>query len=139
MSINISTELNEQPSYKFALSDSLRLTYDNSRLVSCFSAIHYTTLILQPNINSNMQSSIVHYSVIQANNQDLLSKSNNSLYCFQVCSIIFQMNTLDSFILIVKKPKYPFSLFSALFEETNQNLVKTEGINSIKCIETEPI
>ena len=44
---------------------------------------------------------------------------------------LFQINTLDSFMIIVKKPKYPFSLFSALFEENNQNLVKTEGINSI--------
>ena len=85
----------------------------------------------------HIQSLIVHYSVILANNQYLLSKSNSSLYCLQVCSIIFQKNTLDSFI-IVKKPKYPFSLFSALFEENNQNLVKNEGINSILCIETEP-
>ena len=75
-----------------------------------------------------MQSLIVHYSVILANKQDLLSKSNSSLYCLQVCSIIFQINTLDSFI-IVKKPKYSFSLFSALFEENNQNLVKDEGKN----------
>ena len=86
----------------------------------------------------HMQSLIVHYSVILANNQDLLSKSNSSLYCFQVCSIIFQINILDSFI-IVKKHKYPFSLFSALFEENKQNLIKNEGINSILCIETEPI
>ena len=42
----------------------------------------------------------------------------------------------DSFT-IVKKPRYPFSLFSALFEENDQNLVKNEGINSILCIETE--
>ena len=63
-----------------------------------------------------MQSLIVHYSVILANNHALLSKNNSSLYCLQVCSIIFQINTLDSFI-IVKKPKYPFSLFAALFEE----------------------
>ena len=48
------------------------------------------------------------------------------------------MDFSDSFI-IDKKPKYPFSLFSALFEENNQNLVKIEGINSISCIETEPI
>ena len=41
--------------------------------------------------------------------------------------------------IIVKKPQYPFLLFSALFEENNQNLVKNEGINSILCIETEPI
>ena len=86
----------------------------------------------------HMQSLIVHYSVILANNQDLLSKSNSSLYCHQVCSIIFQIYTLDS-VIIVKIPKYPFSLFSALFEENNQNLVKNEGINSILCIETEPI
>ena len=39
----------------------------------------------------------------------------------------------------MKKPKYPFWLFSALIEENNQNLVKNEGINSILCIETEPI
>ena len=44
----------------------------------------------------------------------------------------------DSFI-IVKKAKYPFSLFSAPFEENNQKLVRNEGINSILCIETEPI
>ena len=86
----------------------------------------------------HMQSLIVHYSVILANNQDLLSKSNSSLYCLQLCSIIFQINTLDSFI-IVKKPNYPFSLFSALFAEKKQNLVKNEGINSILCIQTEPI
>ena len=79
----------------------------------------------------HMQSLMVHYSVILANNQDL-SKSNSSLYCFHVCSIIFQINTLDSFI-IVKKPKY---LFSALFEENNQNLLKNEGINSILCLES---
>ena len=81
----------------------------------------------------HMQSLIVHYSVILANNQELLSKSNSSLYCLQVCSIIFQINTLDSLdsFIIVKKPKYPFLLFSALFEENNQNLVKNEGINSI--------
>ena len=71
---------------------------------------------------------IVHYSFNLANIQDILSKSNSSLYCLQVCSIIFQINTLDSFI-IVKKPKDLFSLFSALFEENNQNLVKNEGIN----------
>ena len=81
----------------------------------------------------HVQSLIVHYSVILANNHNLLSKSNSSLYCLQVCSIIFQINTLDSFI-IVKKPRYPFSLFLALFEENNQNLVKNEGINSILCI-----
>ena len=86
----------------------------------------------------HMQSSIAHYSVILANNHDFLSKSNSSLYCLLVCSIIFQINTLDSFI-IVKKPKYPFSLFSALFEENNQNLVKNEEINSILCIQTEQI
>ena len=88
----------------------------------------------------HIQSLIVYYSVILAINQDLLSKSNSSLYCLQVCSIIFQINTfkLDSFI-IVMKPKYPFSLFSTRFEENNKNLVKNEGINSILCIETEPI
>ena len=86
----------------------------------------------------HMQSLIVHYSVILANNQDLFSKSNSSLYCLQVCSIIFKINTLDSFIN-VKEPKYPFSLFSAFFEENNQNLDKIEGKNSILCIETEPI
>ena len=86
----------------------------------------------------HMQSLIVHYSLILANNHDLLSKSNSSLYCLQVCNIIFQINKLDSFI-IFKKPKYPFSLFSALFAENNQNLVKNEGINSILCIKTEPI
>ena len=43
------------------------------------------------------------------------------------------LNTLDSFIV-----KYPFSLFLALFEENNQNLVKNEGINSILSTETEP-
>ena len=64
----------------------------------------------------HMQSSIAHYSVVLAYNHDFLSKSNSSLYCLLVCSIIFQINTLDSFI-IVKKPKYPFSLFSALFEK----------------------
>ena len=82
-----------------------------------------------------MQNLIVHYSFILANIQGFLSKSNSSQYCLQVCSIIFQINTLDSFI-IVNKPKYPFSLFSALFEENNQNLVKNEGINSILYIET---
>ena len=71
----------------------------------------------------HMQSLIVHYSVSLANNQDLLSKSNCLLYGLRVCSIIFEINMLYSFI-IVKKPKYPFSLFSALFEENNQNLVK---------------
>ena len=86
----------------------------------------------------HMQSLLVHYSVIFANNQDLLSKRNSSLYCLQVCSIIFQINTLDSFIM-VKKPKYPFSLFSALFEENNQNIIKNDRINSILCIEAEPI
>ena len=86
----------------------------------------------------HMQSSIAHYSVILANNHDFLSKSNSSLYCHLVCSIVFQINTLDSFI-IVKKPKYPFSLFSALFEENNQNLVKNEEIISILCIQTEQI
>ena len=85
-----------------------------------------------------MQSSIAHYSVILANNHDFLSKSNSSLYCLLVCSIIFQINTLDSFI-IVKKHKYPFSLFSALFKENNQNLVKNEEIISILCIQTEHI
>ena len=85
----------------------------------------------------HMQSLIVHYSVILANIQDILSKSNSSLYCLQVCSIIFQIHTLDSFI-IFKKLKYPFSLFSALFGENNQNLVKNEGINSILYIETGP-
>ena len=85
----------------------------------------------------HMQSLIVHYSFILANIQDILSKSNSSLYHLQVYSIIFQINTLDSFI-IVKKPKYPFSLFSALFEENNQNLDKNEGINSILYIETGP-
>ena len=74
----------------------------------------------------HMKSLIVHYSGILANNQDLLSKSNSLLYCLQVCSIIFQINAFGSFI-IVKKPKYPYSLFSALFEENNQNLVKNEG------------
>ena len=86
----------------------------------------------------HMQTLTVHYSVILTTNQDLLSKSNSTLYCLPVCSIIFQINTLDSFI-IVRKPKYPFSPFSALFEENNQNLVKNEGMNSILCIETEPI
>ena len=85
-----------------------------------------------------MQSLIAHYSVILANNHDFLSKSNSSLYCLLACSIIFQINTLDSFI-IIKKSKYPFSLFSALFEENNQNLVKNEEINSILCIKTEKI
>ena len=85
----------------------------------------------------HMQSLIVHYSVILANIQDILSKSNSSLYCLQVCSIIFQINTSDSFI-IVKKSKYLFSLFSALFEENNQNLIKNKGINSILYIETGP-
>ena len=78
----------------------------------------------------HMQSSIAHYSVILANNHDFLSKSNSSLYCLLVCSIIFQINKLDSFI-IIKKPKYPFSLFSALFEENYQNLDKSEEIKSI--------
>ena len=86
----------------------------------------------------HMQSLIFHYSVILANNQDLLLKSNSSLYCLQVCSMIFQINTFGS-LIIVKKPKYPFLLFVALFEEINQNLVKNEGINSILCIETEPM
>ena len=85
----------------------------------------------------HMQILIVHYSVILADNQDLLSKSNGSLCCLQVCSIIFQLSTLGSSI-IVKNPKYPFLLFSALFKENNQNLVKNEGINSISCIDTEP-
>ena len=85
-----------------------------------------------------MQSLIVHYSVNLENNQDLLSKSNSSLYCLLVCSIVFQINTLDLFI-IVNKPKNPFSLFSVLFEENNQNLVKNDERNSILCIETEPI
>ena len=84
----------------------------------------------------HMQSLIAHYSVILANNHVSLSKSNSSLYCLLVCSIIFQINTLDSFI-IVKKPKYPFSIFSDLFEENNQNLVKNEEIISILCIQTE--
>ena len=48
----------------------------------------------------HMQSSIAHYSVILANNHDFLSKSNSSLYCLLVCSIIFQINTLDSFIIV---------------------------------------
>ena len=48
------------------------------------------------------------------------------------------INALDSFI-IVKKARYPFSLFSARFEENNQKLVRNEGINSILRIETEPI
>ena len=86
----------------------------------------------------HMQSSIAHYSVILSNNHEFLLKSNYSLYCLLECSIIFKINTLDSFI-IVKKPKYPFSLFSALFEENNQNLVKNEEINSILCIQTEQI
>ena len=68
----------------------------------------------------------------------LVSKSNSSLYCLQSCSNAFQIDRLDSSI-IAKKPKYPFSLFSALFEENNQNFVKNEGINSILSIETEPI
>ena len=85
----------------------------------------------------HMQSLIVHYSVILANIQDILSKSISSLYCLQVCSTIFQINTLDSFI-IVKKPKFPFSLFSALFEENNQDFVKNEGISSSIYIETGP-
>ena len=73
----------------------------------------------------HMQSLIVHYSVILANIEDILSKSNISLYCLQVCSIISKINTFDS-LIVVKKPKNPFSLFSALFEENNQNLVKYE-------------
>ena len=81
---------------------------------------------------------IAHYSDFLANNHDFLSKSNSFIYCLLVCSIIFKINTLDSFV-VVKKPKYPFSLFSALFEENNQNLVKNEEINSILCIETEQI
>ena len=89
-------------------------------------------------LKKHMQSLIVHYSFILANNQDLLSKSNSTLYCLHLYSIIFQINALDSFI-IVKKLKYPFSLFSALFDENNQKLVKNEGIYSILCIETEPI
>ena len=40
---------------------------------------------------------------------------------------------------MVKKAKYPFSQFLAPFEENNQKLVRNEGINSILCIETEPI
>ena len=86
----------------------------------------------------HMQSSIAHYSVILANNHHFLSKSNSSLHCLLVCSIILQINTLDSFI-IVKKPKYPFSLFSALFEKKNKNMVKNEEIISILCIQTEQI
>ena len=86
----------------------------------------------------HIQSLIVHSSIILANNQYLLLKSNSSLYCLKRCSIIFQINTLYSFI-IIKKPRYPFSLFSALFEENNQNLVKNEGIDSILCIETDTI
>ena len=86
----------------------------------------------------HMQSSIAHYSFILANNHDFLSKSKSSLYCLLACSIIFQINTSDSFI-IVNKPKYPFTQFSALFEENNQNLVKNEEINSILCIQTEQI
>ena len=89
-------------------------------------------------ILKHMQSLIVHNSVILVNNQDIFSKSNSSLYVLQVCSNKFYINTLDSFI-IVKKAKYPFSLFSAPFEENNQKLVRNEGINSILCIETEPI
>ena len=85
----------------------------------------------------HIKSLIVHTSVILANNQDLLSKSNSSIYCLQVGNIIFQINTLESFI-VIKKPKCPFSLFSALFEENNQKFVKNEGINSILCIETYP-
>ena len=38
----------------------------------------------------------------------------------------------------MKKAKYPFSLFSAPFEENNQKSVRNEGINSILCTETEP-
>ena len=86
----------------------------------------------------HMQSLIVHNSVILVNNQDIFSKSNSSLYFLQACSIKFQINALGSFI-IIKKAKYPFSLFSAPFEENNQKLVRNEGINSILCIETEPI
>ena len=41
--------------------------------------------------------------------------------------------------MIVKKATYQFSLYSAPFEENNQKLVRNEGINSILCIETEPI
>ena len=89
-------------------------------------------------IMKHMQSLIVHNSVILVNNQDIFSKSNSSLQFLQVCSIKFLINTLDSFI-IVKKAKYPFSLFSAPFGENNQKLVRNEGINSILCIDTEPI
>ena len=83
----------------------------------------------------HIQSKIAHYSVILANNHDFLSKSNSSLYCLLVCSIIFQIDTLDSFI-IVKKPRYPFSLFSALFKENNQNLVKNEEIHDFNFMHT---
>ena len=89
-------------------------------------------------IMKHMQSLIVHISVILVNNQDIFSKSNSSIYFLQVCSIKFQINALDSFI-IVKKAKYPFSLFSAPFEENNQKFIGNEGINSILCFETEPI
>ena len=85
-----------------------------------------------------MQSLIVHNSVILVNNQEIFLKSNSSLYFLQVSSIKFWINALDSYI-IVKKAKYPFSLFSAPFEVNNQTLVRNEGINSILCIETEPI
>ena len=40
---------------------------------------------------------------------------------------------------MVKKAKYPFSLFSAPFEENKQKLVRNEGINSNLCIQTDPI
>ena len=88
-------------------------------------------------IMKHMQSLIVHNSVILVNNQDIFSKSNSSLYFLQVCSIIIKINALYS-VIIVKKAKYPFSLFSAPFDENNQKLVRNEGINSILCIETEP-
>ena len=89
-------------------------------------------------IMKHMQSLIAHNSVILVNNQDIFSKSNSALYVLQVCSIKFYINTLGSFI-IVKKAMYLFSPFSAPFEENNQKLVRNEGINSILCIETEPI
>ena len=76
-----------------------------------------TAMQLKLCLIKHKQSLIVHYSVILANNQDLLSKSNRSRYCLQVCNIIFQINTLDSFI-IVKKPKYPFfAIFSTFWRK----------------------
>ena len=81
-------------------------------------------------IMKHMQSLIVHNSIILVNNQDIFSKNNSSLYVLQVYSIKILINTSDSFI-IVKKAMYPFSLFSAPFEENNQKLVRNDGINSI--------